>query len=65
MWLLEVHGFRIFIYKLTENNKKHKQIVKYKNIKQIINKNINIKIQKCIDKTTQQCYYKTIKKNKR
>ena len=51
--------------KLTENNKKYKQIVKYKNIKQIINKNINIKIQKCIDKTTQQCYYKTIKKNKR
>ena len=34
-------------------------------VKQIINKNINIKIQKCIDKTKQQCYYKTIKKNKR
>lgn len=53
------------INKLTENNRKYKQIVKYKNIKQIINKNINIKIQKCIDKTKQQCYYKTIKKNKR
>ena len=51
--------------KLTENNWKYKQIVKYKNVKQIINKNINIKIQKCIDKTKQQCYYKTIKKNKR
>lgn len=24
-----------------------------------------MKIQKCIDKTKQQCYYKTIKKNKR
>lgn len=65
MWLLEVHVFRIFIYKLTENNEKYKQIIKYKHIKQIMNKNINIKIQKCIDKTMQQCYYKTIKKNKR
>lgn len=30
--------------KLTENNWKYKQIVKYKNVKQIINKNINIKM---------------------
>ena len=51
--------------KLTENNIKYKQIIKYKHIKQIINKNIAIKTQKCIDKTRRWCYYKTIKKNKR
>ena len=34
-------------------------------IKQIINENIAIKIQKYIDKTKRWCYYKTIKKNKR
>ena len=45
------------INKLTENNRKYKQIVKYKNIKQIINKNINIKIQKCIDKTKSEWYH--------
>ena len=57
---------RFFLYtKLTENNKKHKQIIKYKHINQIINKNIDIKIKKCIDKIKQRWYYKTIKKNKR
>ena len=44
---------------------KCKQIIKYKHINHKINENIKIKIQKCIDKTKQQCYYKTIKKNKR
>lgn len=65
MWLLEVHGFRIFIYKLTENNKKYKQIIKYKHLIKQINKNNSIKTQKCIDKYPQRCYYKTIKNNKR
>lgn len=51
--------------KYTENNIKYKQIIKYKHINHKINENIKIKIQKCIDKTKQQCYYKTIKKNKR
>ena len=52
-------------YKLTENNKKHKQIIKYKHIIKQINKNNGIKTQKCIDKYPQRCYYKTIKNNKR
>lgn len=52
-------------YKLTENNKKHKQIIKYKHIIKQINKNNSIKTQKCIDKYPQRCYYKTIKNNKR
>ena len=30
-------------------------------VKQIINKNINIKIQKCIDKNTIQCYHHSTK----
>lgn len=52
-------------HKLTENNKKHKQIIKYKHIIKQINKNNSIKTQKCIDKYPQRCYYKTIKNNKR
>ena len=40
-------------------------IIKYKYQNQTINKNIKIKTRKCIDKIKQQCYYKTIKKNKR
>lgn len=40
-------------------------MIKYKYQNQTINKNTKIKTQKCIDKIKQQCYYKTIKKNKR
>ena len=53
------------MFKLSENNKKYKQIIKYKHITKQINKNNSIKPQKCIDKYPQQCYYKTIKNNKR
>ena len=52
-------------HKLTENNKKYKQIIKYKHLTKQINKNNSIKTQKCIDKYPQRCYYKTIKNNKR
>lgn len=52
-------------HKLTENNKKYKQIIKYKHLTKQINKNNSIKTQKCIDKYTKRCYYKTIKNNKR
>ena len=53
------------MFKLSENNKKYKQIIKYKHITKQINKNNSIKTQKCIDKYPQRCYYKTIKNNKR
>lgn len=52
-------------HKLTENNKKYKQIIKYKHLTKQINKNNSIKTQKCIDKCQRRCYYKTIKNNKR